>query len=483
MKKFFHSLRWRIQAWYAMLLFIAIAAFCLTAYQLAWNNQMRRIDSELEGPNARRLLRSLFKPMHPRSSQGVFHPAHEIILQRLRSGNYQISEEVISYFQGNAPGYLYFAIIDWENDQVLLASENLPKDFSIPKISTGKTSFRNSQKNVREIIFSSPPPSTLGTVVGRDITPEKNDLYRYALSLTIAGAGLWLLGLLGGWWIAGRTIRPIRDIANTATRIAEGNLTERIKIDNSNSELAQLSMILNQTFGQLHAALERQRQFTADASHELRTPITILLSETQRALKRSRTAEEYREILQTCLDTAQRMRHLTEALILLARQESDRDQNYQASDLSSILEHSIQTFSPMAKERSINLHIDLHPAPLKGDPAALSILAANILQNAIQHHRNEGERNIYITTGTSGKISFLKISDNGPGISENDLSHIFDRFYRSDKARRTTSTTPNSGLGLAIVKMIADNHHANIATKSIWGEGTSFTVNFPQQTS
>jgi signal transduction histidine kinase len=155
----------------------------------------------------------------------------------------------------------------------------------------------------------------LRSIIGHDIHIELEEKHRFGWSLGASDCALWLIGLLGGWWLAGKAIRPIQSISQTATRIADGNLSERINTTGTDSELDQLSHVLNHTFNRLNATLEQQRQFTSDASHELRPPLTILLSESQRMSKSEIThsTKDYQEAFSLCHDAATRMRRWLKA--------------------------------------------------------------------------------------------------------------------------------------------------------------------------
>ncbi|MDR2982696.1 MAG: HAMP domain-containing protein [Puniceicoccales bacterium] len=476
-----HSIRWRIQAWHGLILFFAIGAFCLTAHRLAWDNQLRQVDNELERTMGRNLFRLLSRERKDSANADPPPTSPAEFFARLRAGKIKITDEVAAIFHGTETGYAYFRIDDTISKETLLSSDNFPKEFNWtlpennPALSEPIEAFR-IREQCREFAHAS--PNGINVFVGRDISAEMESLNRYAWSIALCGIGVWALGLLGGWWLAGRAIRPVQKISTTAARIADGNLSERIDLDGTENELDQLSRILNSTFERLHNAFERQRQFTADASHELRTPVTILLSETQRALKRERTPEEYRAIIETCNGTAQRMRHLIEALLLLARQETeDTGAHSESCDLAQILDDVQRHLVPIATDRNIQLHAELKNAAMKGNPTAISILATNLLANAITHHHpNDKEKNIYISTGSDDDGTFFTIRDDGPGIPEQDLPHIFERFYRADKAR--TGNSGHTGLGLAIAKVIADNHGADISVQSLPGKGSVFSVHF-----
>ncbi|MCX6954092.1 MAG: ATP-binding protein [Verrucomicrobia bacterium] len=477
MSAFLYSIRWRVQAWHGLILFVVILAFCLTAYRLAWDNQLRRIDRDLV-----RVDRALFHALLARDQAGKTGPADDKnplppgrLIEMLRAGPPAIPADQAAVFRGTEPGYAYFSLRDGEG-QTLLESPNVPADLAfLPAVPGDFSEEIRTREGRRESLRSG--PDRLRSVVGVDLTPELESLHRFALSLAAVGLGVWLLGLLGGWWLAGRAIRPIETISRTATRIADGNLTERIDTTGTDSELDQLSHVLNRTFDRLHAAFERQKQFTADASHELRTPVTVLLAETQRILKRDRTAEEYRAVIVTCQDHAVRMRQLTESLLLLARQESAGPaQPREACDLATLLGDAAARLQPLADARQLRLQLDLHPAPCLGDPAALSMLAGNLVANAIQHHDRPGGCVRLACAQREGR-AVCSVSDDGPGIPPADLPHIFERFYRVDKSR--TGRSGHTGLGLAIAKTIVENHAGDITATNNPDRGVCFSVRLP----
>lgn len=478
MKNFLQSLRWRLQIWHGLLLLVVVVGFTLPTFHFARESQTQRIDRDL-GRLERSLLRSLMDviqgfqtdPGKPDYRQDRPFLQFSEFVQRLTSQPVKVPATMAAQFQGHEPGYAYFSIRD-KDDKTILQSENAPADMRfLPIPASDFNEEARSIGNRRETARSN--SHGLKVVVGRDITPDLQEMQRMATLHVLIGLGVWLFGLIGGWWLSGRAIRPIRTISETATRIAEGNLEERINITETDSELGQLSQVLNQTFERLHDSFERQRQFTADASHELRTPVTILISETQRLLKRERTAEEYREALQTCGETAQRMRRLIEALLLLARQDGQtRDEPNSICDLSDCLRDVISHLRPLAEERHRRLEARLNPAPCKADAEAISILATNLISNGLQHGGN-----VTVSSRAEAGEAVFTVGDDGPGIAEADQPHIFERFYRADQAR--TGNSGHSGLGLAIAKAIVDNHGGSLRVESKPGQGTTFEVRLP----
>ena len=286
------------------------------------------------------------------------------------------------------------------------------------------------------------------------------------------------LGLGGGWWLATRAIRPVEDISAAASRISAGNLSERIATTDPRNELGRLAGVLNSTFARLETAFTQQKQFTADASHELRTPIAVLISEAQTTLARERTNAEYKETIEANLAAAQQMRRLTESLLTLARLEAGHACLPRGRfDLGQKARECVELLPPLAARRRIQLHCDLPATACHGDAEQLGQVMTNLLTNAIHYNRDGGE--VRVVTPIESGAAIVEVRDTGLGISAEDLPHIFERFYRADKSR--SHAEGRSGLGLAISQAIVDAHRGSIAVESELGAGTTFTVRLPTE--
>jgi heavy metal sensor kinase len=308
------------------------------------------------------------------------------------------------------------------------------------------------------------------------MAPELANLRRSSYWLAGLGAGVMILGLAGGWWLAARAIRPIEDISAAATQIATGDLSHRIAATDTDTELGRLAAVLNSTFSRLDAAFTHQAQFTSDASHELRTPVSVILTQTQTALARERSAADYRETLEACQRAAQRMRRLIESLLELARLDAGQDKmKRETFDLARVVQDSIDLVRPLAAARKIEVRCSLDAAHCIGDPERIAQVVVNLLTNAIHHNKESGE--VKIGARADNRTATITISDGGPGIAPKDLPHIFERFYRADSSR--TAATGGAGLGLAIAKAIVDGHGGTIKVESELGAGATFTVRLP----
>ena len=472
MNPLFHSVRWRLQLWHALILMGVITALCLLAHRLASDARRERIDRELEAFE-RAFMKSFWELPSQRKKEDRPPTSTEIRDRFLSIDDAsKFPLEMRDLFDRDASESTYLAY--WDGScQTLFRSANAPESLTFPKLPTNIDQQTRMRENFRELVHGG--PRGFRVVVGRDISADRAALQQLGWQIAGSGALLWLLGLFGGWWLAGRAIQPINAISQTASRIAGGKLSERIDIAGTDNELTRLSQVLNETFDRLATGIERQREFTADASHELRTPLTVILSETSRGLKRERTAGEYREILSNCSHAATRMRSLVESLLLLARQDESPEVRREDLDLAVIAADSIKLLQPLADQKGIRLESSLQTARCHADPQALSILVSNLVSNAISHQPAGGRA--VVSVSCENQRIILEVSDQGPGISADHLPRLFDRFYRVDPARGPASG--HSGLGLAIVRAVVENHQGTVEVTSIPGEGTTFRVSLP----
>jgi heavy metal sensor kinase len=375
------------------------------------------------------------------------------------------------FFEGLSGQAFYYLM--WEADGVERArSTSAPLEVPRPEQTAAPRGSR-WRGTIRERFHLAPEG---GVLVGRDVVEDLAAVRRFSWLLAVAGSAVFLLGLGGGWWVSTRALRPIADISATAARIASGDLTQRIRTADMSSELGALAGVLNDTFARLHASFTRQAQFTADASHELRTPVAVVLTQTQSALARDRTPDEYRESLAACQRAAQRMRGLTESLLMLARIDSgDLAEARTICDLAQIAHGAVDLLRPLAEAAQVTLILALSPARCQAHVGQLEQVVTNLVSNAIHYNRAGGS--VRIGTAAEPGVAVLSVQDTGEGIAPADLPHVFERFYRADKAR--SRSAGRAGLGLAITKAIVDAHRGTIQVASAHGAGSTFTVRLP----
>ena len=281
--------------------------------------------------------------------------------------------------------------------------------------------------------------------------------------------------LLGGYWLAGRFLEPVSRISRTAENIRKsGDLTRRVESGNTGDELSALAESFNAMFDRLEKNFEAERQFTSNASHELRTPVTVILAQCEYALTNTAAErEELKEALQVVQRQGYRMSQLIETLLVLTRIEQNTgDYLMEETDVSA-LTRDICEDAAMFPEQEITLETEIREGiRLKVNSRLYRMMLDNLLRNAYRYGRKKGKIQVSLTEEDG--IVRLKVKDNGMGIEEKDLSHIWERFYRGGASRKKKGT----GLGLSMVWQIVQYHKAGITVKSAVGKGTEFCVRF-----
>ena len=328
-------------------------------------------------------------------------------------------------------------------------------------------------------------------IIGSPVDPDGR-LSSLALNLVLGSVAVLFVTLVGGYWLAGRVMRPVQTITKAAQQISETDLRRRLNLG-TKDELGELADTFDQMLGRLESAFDRQRQFTADASHELRTPLTIIELETERALERHRKPEEYTRALQVIQTENETMARLVSDLLTLARMDAGQTMiKTEQMDLSDIALEVVERLQSLASHRQIMLETgDLPEVPIRGDHQYMVQMLTNLVENALKYAGENG-KTVHVETGLSETSSpaggWVRVIDNGPGIPPEHLPHLFDRFYRVDKARtrlddsssaQSLSSATSSGLGLAIVQWIAQAHGGRVSVKSEVGQGSTFEVWLP----
>lgn len=285
----------------------------------------------------------------------------------------------------------------------------------------------------------------------------------------------------GGWFLASSALTPIDRITRTVQQISADDLHQRLNLKLPNDEVGRLASTFNQMLSRLEDAFERQKRFIADASHEMRTPLTILKGDVEVALNRPRSAAEYRDTLEMVNQTADRLSALVQELFLLARAD-----NYQYPlevepfNLANLLTTEAANLMPWAIKQNVALNLDVPDSlPIRADAAKLSRLFMNLIDNAIKYSNPGGQ--VRVSAAVAGDKICVTISDTGPGIPPEHLPHLFDRFYRVDKARSraTSNSSSGAGLGLSIAQWLAQAHGGHIEVTSAVGQGSTFNIWLP----
>ncbi len=304
---------------------------------------------------------------------------------------------------------------------------------------------------------------------------------RLIFTLGLGSLLTMIIAFGGGLWLADRAIRPVHTITQAAQSISETDLNRRLNFSGKD-ELAELANTFDAMLARLQTAFERQRQFVADASHELRTPLTIVNLEANRSLSTKRSIAEYQRAISVIQSENEFMTHLVKDLLILARMDEGQVvMEKRVVDLSELVVDALERLEPLAARKNLRLETgELPEVKIFGDPQYLLQLISNLVENGIKYNRGP-DQFVRVETQLDHETVLLRVIDHGQGIPSENLPHLFDRFYRVDKARGRSDSEDSSGtgLGLSIVEWIAKNHQATIEVQSSPDSGTTFEVRFP----
>jgi len=286
-----------------------------------------------------------------------------------------------------------------------------------------------------------------------------------------------VLSLLSGYILARRSLRPVQALTDTAERIGANSLSERIPLAGTGDELDRLASTLNNMLERVEQHVRRVQQFTADASHELRSPLAALRGTAEVALSMPRSMSELRQVLEESIDHYDRLSRIAEDLLLLARADAGHEiAHMELVRLDEAAASVVDLYAPLALDRSIDLVMEDHgEISLQGDGARLRQLVGNLIDNAIKFS-NAGSK-IRVSVTSEDGVAKITIADTGEGIAAEHLPRVLDRFYRADQARSTKHG--GAGLGLPICRAIAQAHSGTIMLSSTQGKGTVAVVTMP----
>ncbi len=308
-----------------------------------------------------------------------------------------------------------------------------------------------------------------------------DNMYKTRRRFLLIMAAVFPVGVLfaggGGWLLARRALRPVDKMTQAAQRISGEHLSKRLQESGNGDELDRLARTLNDMLGRLDEAIHQMRQFSADASHELQTPLTILRGEMEVALLQPRSPEEYQSVLLSGLEEIDRINHLVSGLLLLARADAGVLRlDLQDVELNALADDICSQVNTIATQRSINLHSgDVSAVTVWGDPEHLRRLVLNLVDNAIKYTPEGGS--VMLTLKASESWAILEVTDSGIGLATDEQKKIFNRFHRASEAR--SSDGRGVGLGLSIALSIAEAHGGRIDVASIPNRGSTFSVYLP----
>ena len=458
----FDSVRTRLTLWYAGVLALSLIAFALVIYYAAGNIFHKRQEESLRS-TAQTVASAYveeFAEAHSLTKAG------EIVLQEITFPN------------------RYVQLTD-NSGQPIAASANLSgSSFAIPTqvLSEARArGFSNATINgLRVTVVPLSSDQTFGfaavaeplSVVEDGLSELRRDLF----------AGVFLVLLLasaGGYFLARKSLAPIASMNSQTQRISAENLSARLDVTNSRDELGRLATTINDLLARLENSFKEQQRFIADASHELRTPLAVLRGETEVALGKTRSIDEYQQSLSLIQDEAERLSRIVEDLFILARQPINTRAalNKERVSLNDAVRDCARAAQVLAVRKGVRLKLE-HDSPsiaLNGDEELIRRLILNLLDNAVKYTPSGGE--ISLALGRQNGSAEIVVRDTGIGIPEASQPRVFDRFYRVDKAR--ARAMGGAGLGLSIAQWIVEAHGGAISIVSTPGKGSTFTVVLP----
>jgi signal transduction histidine kinase len=443
----FSSLRARLIAWYTAMFALVVAVFGLVVGALVWQSRIAEIDAAL----ATR-ADAIVQAIQP-APAGTFD-------LRLPPG-----------FRPNDADDWYHGV--WTSDGALIDRSD-----AAPPTATDLRTGAATRDGRRELVLRAPTGPLV--LVGRSLDVIAADLWTLVGFMTISGVVALAVTLVGGAWLVRRALLPVDRVGRTARAMMEGDLAARIPTGRVETELEQMASALNAAFDRMQASIAQQRRFTADASHEFRTPLATMTTEIQWALGRARTADELARSLEVCQRAAARMHGVAERLLALARAEApEADFRRDPVRLDELARAVTVDLAPLAAARRLDIQVHLatgpQPAVVRGDADALREALTIVVANAIDYNVDDGRVDVEVKA--EGDRAIVTVRDTGVGIDPADLPRVFEPFFRADPSRGRSRG--GAGLGLAVARAIVTRHGGTIDCESQPGQGTTVRLRLP----
>lgn len=457
------SIGFRLAAWYFLVFASGVAAFSLIAWfgmraslyhatDEALEDRVRGVQSFMERQIASLSIPEIRDEFREHS---VLGPGGDL---------FQVAD---------AGGEWLYRSVPLENNNVAIS---LPGTLPSPKFETAPVQGHVLRFYSQRIVVHGKP---YAVQVATTMDEAFEALERFRIMLLLASPLLLIAASAGGYWISRRALSPVDAISRAANRISIENLAERLHVSKTGDQLQRLSETLNAMLARLEASVRRVTEFTADASHELRAPVSLIRTTAEiAAMKRDRPASEYLAALDEIHEEAVRTSQLVDSLMLLARADSARKTlECIPVDAAGVVRSAAEQGERLARSRGVGFTLKLRngAVPVHGDPEALRRALLILMDNAAKYTPEGGS--VEVRLEARGGHAVAWVSDTGIGIAAADLPHIFDRFWRADKAR--SREQGGAGLGLSIAKWIVEMHGGTIACQSELGKGSVFEIKLP----
>jgi len=453
-RKHYSSVRIRLTLWYTAVLAGIMTLFSFGIYLYVHYSLMNQIDHELQ-----RDASAIAAFLHKEGDN--IHELHE-------TEEFQ-SAPVFIIFKENRR---LFATATWQKSDLNKSLALQPAyDRFTRQTSTGisyRLNYTRCKVHKRNYLIITAQPAD--AVI--------NSLHTLVLALMIGMPFLLIAAAMGGWFMAGRVLAPVSALASTARKITADSLDRRLPVLNPDDEFGMLAAVFNETLARLQKSFDILHRFTSDASHELRTPLTALRSVGEVGLHTETDRDTCRDIIGSMLEEADRLAQLVDNLLTLTRLDSgSRSEQTESIHLNKLLQDVVHCIGVLAEEKNQKLIVRAdNDVIIQANPPAIRQAVTNLLDNAIKYTPKNGSIHLSVQQDQTGQV-IARIADSGPGISPEHQQRIFERFYRVDNDR--SSTTGGSGLGLAIARQAVERNGGQIRMESASGKGSVFVIIFP----
>lgn len=452
------SIRLKLTAWYVAVLLASLSLFAITAFIVMKKGIEKSVDENLEGQatGVEEVIERVVQAEPARLADELRQ--HQEIREQAdflqvgdQNGRWIYRSRLMTHYEVPLPVKASGSAYD-------IMSVDLPMRVLVRAMSVGSATYR---------IQVAAPMDDFYDAIAR---------FRWIVLLLCPLVLVLASG--GGYWLSGRALAPVDRITRAAQDINSQNLARRLEVPQSGDELQRLSETLNGMLERLESSFNRIVQFTADASHELRTPLAVMRTTTEVSLRTSETVGDYRAAQEEILAELEKTSSLVEKLMLLARADAGVDCVQRARvNLAECLSEACEDGRVLAEARQLKFaeHIEAPRLFIAGDSQALHRLFLILIDNAVKYTPPGGSVAVMLTQKDGSAVA--EIRDTGIGVSAEDLPHIFDRFYRADKAR--SREFGGVGLGLSIARWVAEAHRGTIEVQSTPGRGSAFYVRLP----
>jgi len=457
------SIGFRLAAWYFAVFTLGLAGFSITAWFAMRASVFHAIDDELRD-RVRGVTHFMENQISSLSLLEIRDEFREHSVLGPGGDLFQVCDE---------HGQWLYRSVPLENANVGIV---LPASLSNPR-------FEDIRVDRHRLRFYSQRIVVDGKAYTVQVASVMNEAYealeRFRWMLLLATPLLLILASVGGYWLSSRALAPVDGISRAAQRISIENLDERLNVPETGDQLQRLSETLNAMLSRLAKSVRQMKQFTADASHELRAPVSLIRTTAEVAVqKRDRPASEYLQALDEILEESERTSQVVDSLMLLARTDSGKEAvEFSTADMCVIARGAVDQGEKLVRTRGLRFAANVPEGSIwiQADAEGLRRALLILIDNAAKYTPPGGS--VTVSIETSNGLAVASVSDTGIGIAEGDTAHIFDRFWRADKAR--SREQGGAGLGLSIAKWIVEMHRGSIDVESKLGKGSTFWIRVP----